>query len=596
LVGDVPREALALTAAALADLRLGACEGAAARLDAAAPLLGQYAALRRQHALTHILVALDCGATEDAARRLAEAARQGWDRGWLAPQFALAAGRVARLQGDLDAARTHLGPLLGHHDALVRAEAHGQLGEALLAAGRSEPADAHLARWSAARRQYIEGGGPLSRARFMSADHVARVGRWARARADRGDIAGALDALSALQSMAFLEALMARVRGAVPRPAAGAWIDAFVSAAGPGTPRSAGRLLDDLPPEVAVLLPYPLESETFVFLAWRRAGGSPRVVLERVPAGRAELARRVARLRARLQSGQAGFETDASWLAARLVEPVASTLASTGARSLAVIPHGPLHDLPFAMLPSGGVPLVDRVPVFDAPSLPALIALVAPGVAPDAPTRPLVVADAAGDLPGARRNARALGVALPGASVLVGADARVGRVLPALAHADLVHFAVHGHHARTGGPGWLALADGALDADRVASARLRGAPLVVLASCETGQGEPAPADDVPGVLDRAFLAAGARAVVSTRWRIDDGSAARFFQAFYAARSGRTLVDALASAQRAVRDMTAPADVVGRRTRGLIPRAPTAGPERLDHPYHWAGFRLMGDPR
>jgi CHAT domain-containing protein len=55
--------------------------------------------------------------------------------------------------------------------------------------------------------------------------------------------------------------------------------------------------------------------------------------------------------------------------------------------------------------------------------------------------------------------------------------------------------------------------------------------LVVLDGCGSGRGEILPGTGVMG-MTRAWLAAGARAVIATRWPVSDGEAGAFFHSFY----------------------------------------------------------------
>jgi CHAT domain-containing protein len=77
-------------------------------------------------------------------------------------------------------------------------------------------------------------------------------------------------------------------------------------------------------------------------------------------------------------------------------------------------------------------------------------------------------------------------------------------------------------------------------------------------------------DDYIG-LSRAFLSAGAPAVLATLWPVDDKATGFLMTQFYASLSnGSNAADALAAAQAATR-------------------------YRYPHPYYWAGFILTGNP-
>jgi CHAT domain-containing protein/tetratricopeptide (TPR) repeat protein len=149
--------------------------------------------------------------------------------------------------------------------------------------------------------------------------------------------------------------------------------------------------------------------------------------------------------------------------------------------------------------------------------------------------------------------------------------------------------------------------DGVLTAEEVAALDLWGTELVVLSACETGLGWPEVGEGVVG-LQRAFHAAGARAVAASLWKVNDAATSVLMERFYDNlwRQNLPKLEALRQAQLAV--LRNPGEVERRtaelkalaRTRGLTPESeplPTAGPaERLSPPGWWAAFVLSGDVR
>ncbi|HEY7816720.1 MAG TPA: CHAT domain-containing protein, partial [Vicinamibacteria bacterium] len=114
--------------------------------------------------------------------------------------------------------------------------------------------------------------------------------------------------------------------------------------------------------------------------------------------------------------------------------------------------------------------------------------------------------------------------------------------------------------------------DGLLQAYEIFNLELR-AQLVVLSACETGLGKEIDGEGIVG-LTRAFLYAGASAVVVSLWKVADASTAELMVRFHEHLSGadRSRSEALRRAQL-----------------DLIESGPFA------HPYYWAPFVLVGTP-
>ncbi len=162
--------------------------------------------------------------------------------------------------------------------------------------------------------------------------------------------------------------------------------------------------------------------------------------------------------------------------------------------------------------------------------------------------------------------------------VLTGAAANIGAVESALSSSPAaIHFATHVVRAPGQfGSGLLALAldangaIGLMGPQDIAARRLNGA-LVVMNGCHSGQGNALPASGLMG-LTRAWIGAGANAVISTRWNIPDEPAQTVMVDFYRALRG----SAHGNPAAALREAQLAALHSGRDSRPLV----------------WAGYFLL----
>ncbi len=170
---------------------------------------------------------------------------------------------------------------------------------------------------------------------------------------------------------------------------------------------------------------------------------------------------------------------------------------------------------------------------------------------------------------------------------LLGPSATAAALARAVPGATAVHLATHGFFLGDDCAGagvsplllsGLAMNDGLLTAEEVASLDLRSARWVVLSACDTGIGEVSRSEGVLG-LRRALQAAGAATVVMSLWPVDDRASETWMRELYAARfgAGQPVAEAVRDASRRV--------LSARREGGRSP-----------HPLHWAGFVAVGDWR
>ena len=103
------------------------------------------------------------------------------------------------------------------------------------------------------------------------------------------------------------------------------------------------------------------------------------------------------------------------------------------------------------------------------------------------------------------------------------------------------------------------------------------ADLVVLSGCETARGRTWQGESAAG-LTRAFLLAGASAVLASLWDVDDAATTALMTAFYSAWRPRDGSPPLSAAEAL------------RRAEESVRADP-----RWSHPRFWAGWLLTGEP-
>lgn len=251
-----------------------------------------------------------------------------------------------------------------------------------------------------------------------------------------------------------------------------------------------------------------------------------------------QIARLVSRWLARPGDAELAAQLGEQLLPQPLVPPAGETLF--------VVLDDALRDVAFAALRWRGAYLVERNPVAYGLSAASL----AIERAPRRGASPVVIGDPTNDLPDARREAIEVGEALEVAPYLGAAATRA--VVLGAANASVLHIAAH-TGASANGPA-IHLAGAAIDATAILAQPI-APPLVVVLGCGSARIEDR---DELGPLASAFIAAGADAVVASRWTVDDAIARRFARAFYAAGGARDPIAALAAAQRRLQSEGVPA--------------------------------------
>ncbi len=300
-----------------------------------------------------------------------------------------------------------------------------------------------------------------------------------------------------------------------------------------------------------------------------------------------------------------------------LLGPVLPRLAET--ERIAIVPHGPLHYVPFSALQSatGAACFASTATILFAPSATVLLThgrhqppdLPSPRGfgSPIQPPAPRVVGFAP-DLRHAEAEAQSV-AALLGGRLLLGRQATQDAFLLAAPNASLIHLSCHGtFNAQAPLQSGLFLADGLLTAAALLNQpAFLQADLVTLSACESGRSGVLSGDELLGLV-RAFLAAGAPVALVSLWAVDELSTRLLMRFFYTALAqGVAAAAALRQAQQALTNLSAsalseilaaggfsPAQIAHELAR--LDDAGEALPDHhylLSHPYYWAGFVLIG---
>ena len=525
-------------------------------------------------------------------------------------------GMAYQVHGDLP------GALAAFHQALelalqierrdILAEAHFRLGEALRRQGQGEAA---LQQFRAAVEVIETTRQPLR----SESLRISLQGRWQQVYeglvlhlADLGQAAEAFEAAERARARAFAEALAGRGRESNPLalvPASAARVQAallpgsrllayfttgvrqrdlpFVRGLPPGSPllkhlfNPARTLLFVLSGTAIRLVTCPIDPNVLIPDSLTQEPASPFLETS---------------IRRRLYQA--------------LLEPAGELL---GAQTLYILPHGPLHAIPFAALTGGdGRPLAHpdgprlvyipsatawlegagrSHPALPAPGTGAMLALGYDGAA--------VPNEGVGRGRGLRHTeaeARLL-AGLLGGEAWVGPQAKRSALPQAAAGRRWLHFACHASFDYEDPlASYLEIAAGERLAARevLASWRL-SAELVALSACQTGVSRILRGDEPMG-LARAFLSAGAGSVLVSLWPVEDLPTFLLMGHFYARlQAGLDPPAALLRAQVWLRE--ARLVEIRERLAGVPQAAELAGRAPQDQPFsaprHWAAFILVG---
>ncbi|RZI97430.1 MAG: CHAT domain-containing protein [Variovorax sp.] len=248
---------------------------------------------------------------------------------------------------------------------------------------------------------------------------------------------------------------------------------------------------------------------------------------------------------------------------------------------LVIVPHGPLHYLPFQALRLDGKYVIETHPVSVAPSMSIAVQLAqrSPRVSASLTAFGNPRIEDKYDLPGAETEVKEIARLFPGSNVYMGATATKTQFREVAARNPLMHVAAHAEAdqvdplysrillANEGGR------QNFLEAHEILGLPMQGNALVTLSACESGLGKIAQGDEVLG-FTRSFLSAGTSSLISSLWPVSDDATEVLMRTLYAELSkGRDIQRAMQAGQLAV--LKEP---------------------KMSHPFFWAPFNLIGNWR
>jgi len=361
--------------------------------------------------------------------------------------------------------------------------------------------------------------------------------------------------------------------------------------------------VDDLPAHLddVTIVSYMVgRKEIFVFVIEPKRNGRRNLIVRTIDGGRG-LGKRVDEFHALLEQRNLRVPGVAAEMYDLLIAPIEPSIRA--ARALCIIPDASLWRVPFHALGRRGGPLlVERMPVFYAPSITVLaasqsrrdarrttrksrlLAFANPAVGEETASlyRAFDGNAPLGALPETESEVRAI-AAIYGKNssrIYVGNAARETTLKREASQYDVLHIATHGV-VYDKAPMFSSLVlsvspedrndDGVLEAREIAGLELH-ASLAVLAACETGRADEVNGDGVIG-LTWAFLAAGCPTTVVSQWKAQSAATARLMVEFHRQlAAGSSKPEALRRAQ-----------LMLRRDR------------RYRHPFYWAPFVVIGAP-
>ena len=360
-------------------------------------------------------------------------------------------------------------------------------------------------------------------------------------------------------------------------------------------------------PKASVML-YPLVLENRLELVLVTPDSPP--IHKSVSVTREELNSAIAQFRKALQDPAADATLPARQLYNWLIKPIEKEISDAKAQVIIYAPDGQLRYIPLAALYDGKQWLVQRFAINNITAA----SLTDFNSKPRNNTRVLAAAFTKGNynvpvgnrelifagLPFAGREVENLASTIDNTTKLLDNAFTREAVIPHLNDYSIVHFATHAAFV-TGQPeeSFILFGDGSRVTLRdVENWSLPNVDLVVLSACETGVGgQLSNGKEILG-FGYQIEETGAKAAIATLWSVSDGGTQALMDAFYATLQKGNITKAEALRQAQIALITSDYKALGEQ-RGIVQARSVSSlsraiETRLNHPFYWAPFILIGN--
>jgi len=252
-----------------------------------------------------------------------------------------------------------------------------------------------------------------------------------------------------------------------------------------------------------------------------------------------------------------------------LIKPIESFIGND--KNVYIIPHDFLHFTPFNALFDGSQYLIEKYTIAYCPSSTVLKFCIDKDKNPKLSC--ISIGNPTHDLEYTELESKSVSELFDPSISLIGGEATKENVIENCNNYNVLHMACHGSFNNAQPlDSMLQLAGGkGLHVDEIFEMKLNNSSLVILSACQTALSNISTGDELVG-LTRAFIFAGAPALMTTLWNVDDEKTSELVKDFCLRFKSGGRAESLRQAQLE-----------------LINSEET----QYQHPYYWAAFEMTG---